>query len=212
MKKKLLAILLCITCAVALACGTVGFASAEIQRSFSDEQIERLNDYAAEMNAHLAELGTTVEEQLARMEERYSTLEATVGGENVRRMSSLTRELRQSNHNYTPCSLSDAILDGVLAGLNATARTTVIALLTPAFALFEALDWYLTGELMVHSIDPYTSPNEVYKPVYGYLVRGTEQFKERSESSILLKVEDGNPYEGTGEFSFNGNFFTSYFI
>ncbi len=39
MKKKLLAILLCITCAVALACGTVGFAAAEIQRSLSDEQI-----------------------------------------------------------------------------------------------------------------------------------------------------------------------------
>ena len=191
MKKKLLAILLCITCAVALACGTVGFAAAEIQRSLSDEQIERLNGYAAEMNTHLAELGTTVEEQLARMEERYSTLSATVGGENIRRMSKLTKELRQSNHNYTPCSLSDAILDGVLAGLNATARTTVIALLTPAFALFEALDWYLTGELMVHSIDPYTSPNEVYKPVYGYLVRETEQFKKYSESSTLINNGNG---------------------
>ena len=189
MKKKIVAVLLCLVCAVTLACGSVIFASAET--SFSNEQLERLNGYAAELNAQLAELGTTAEEQLDRMEERYLTLEATVGGESIRRMSSLTKELRQSNHNYTPCALSDAVLDGVLAGLNATARVTVIGLLTPAFALFEALDWNLTGELMIHSLDPFTSATQVYKPVYGYLVRETEQFKNYSENSALVNSGNG---------------------
>lgn len=184
MKKKILAILLCIVSIIALSCGSI-IAYADSSVNIDTAKFEQ---YAAELNKTLADNGTTADEQLERLSIDLTTqISQTTDSNQIAQFTKLnivTDELRtRLISTYSTEDIIDGMLNLALSGLNEVARASVLSFLSPAIGLLKLFGHDLTVELLVNSL-LIQEVDEPYIPAYGYKVKQSQLFKDIANGQV----------------------------